>query len=661
MKHALRGCLVCSVALNLWFRLEPVLAGARADDLLTVPGAARLGTAGAAEPVVTTIAFLRSLLDPVDYVPTDTTTLHTVEGVVTTHVNLTGPSANALFYLQDASGGIAVYWSGATNRFVPQAGDAVRVTAPLTQRDGLLELAPAVSKPQTSVTLLSTGNLLPTPIPLDFGWKTRADLIEPFEGSYVVVSNVVLEASPERFKAGSNVTLTNEAGDTFTLWIDGRTDIAGQPKPGAPVTIVGVLGQYDTTTTGPRTDGYEVIPTRLADLHSATKAPGVWFTNVLEHLTRPGDAPTNSFSEVVLRPGESLTLQVAVVDTEGGEANVAVTGDLPPCAQWTVPEASGSALQASFRMQPTEAEAGHPYLITLSAWNQEATNTVAWTLYVPTLPERGMTINEYLANPTSVSTSAFFNPLRRTSPAARPSTEDEYVELLNGSNQALELAGWTLSDSNAVRLRFTNSLVVGAGQALIACGGALETAPPDLDVPVVAAHETAAGLSLNNDGDAIVLRNAAGNLVERVVYSAKQVAKDGSMTRWPDATGPFVAQTSVAPLPVSPGRTADGLPFVGPPVTIDPIIGLTIDGATDGTLRLHWAATNTLAYTVWVANTPEGPYEPLIRDVTGAEPIELLPAQGPARFFRVSGEVRAQGAPAGWPARELSPLRRLGP
>src|SRR5690606_10048522 len=43
------------------------------------------------EPIVTNIAYLRTRMDPVDFSPTDTTNLYSVEGIVTTPVNLTTP------------------------------------------------------------------------------------------------------------------------------------------------------------------------------------------------------------------------------------------------------------------------------------------------------------------------------------------------------------------------------------------------------------------------------------------------------------------------------------------------------------------------------------------------------------------------------------------
>jgi hypothetical protein len=49
------------------------------------------------------------------------------------------------------------------------------------------------------------------------------------------------------------------------------TEVIGQPKPTTPVSLVGVLGQFDNAD--PRAGGYQLIVTRLADVISGV-VPG---------------------------------------------------------------------------------------------------------------------------------------------------------------------------------------------------------------------------------------------------------------------------------------------------------------------------------------------------------------------------------------------------
>jgi hypothetical protein len=218
---------------------------------------------------VTTIAYLRSLEDPLNYLPTDTNTLFTVEGIVTTYTNLT-TATNTLFYIQDITAGVAVFVEDG-NYIRPRAGDLVRVTAPLTAFSGLLELRINAGAPGESAVVLSSNNPLPAPTTLQFGWQNDPATMELQEGKYVLMAGVHLDTSTTSiFTVPGNATgvlvlATNASGELFNVRIDKRVgDIIGQPIPVGPVAVLGVLNQFDTTN--PRTSGYQVTPTRYADI-----------------------------------------------------------------------------------------------------------------------------------------------------------------------------------------------------------------------------------------------------------------------------------------------------------------------------------------------------------------------------------------------------------
>src|SRR5439155_22487639 len=102
-----------------------------------------------------------SMVNPVTFAPTYTSWSYTITGIVTTWADMTGV-ANTEFYMQDASGGIVVFWSGASGTTnLPPAGALVQVTGPLNCFSGLLEIEPVFSNPLQSVTILSTNNPLP--------------------------------------------------------------------------------------------------------------------------------------------------------------------------------------------------------------------------------------------------------------------------------------------------------------------------------------------------------------------------------------------------------------------------------------------------------------------------------------------------------------------
>jgi hypothetical protein len=219
-------------------------------------------------PVFTNIAYLRTKMDPVEFNPIDTTTLYAAEGIVTTPVNLTTP-ANAQFYMQDNTGGIAVFvLGGAAIR--PAQGDRVRVTGPLGHFNGLFELNLDGANFTHSVEILSSGNPLPQPALFNFATLANVPTMEAsVEGSYLVISNVFLQNAGSTFGSGVNYRMTNLNGLTAELRIDTRAlDVIGQTIPAFASSIKGVMGQFDGSA--PHNTGYQFFLTLYSDLVAGT-------------------------------------------------------------------------------------------------------------------------------------------------------------------------------------------------------------------------------------------------------------------------------------------------------------------------------------------------------------------------------------------------------
>jgi len=554
--------------------------------------------------VSTNIAHLRTLVDPVNHLPSDTTTLYSVEGIVTTHANLTGvPSA--LFYVQDATAGIAVFWRNGADVFVPAAGDRVRVVGPLGHFNGLLEFLPVAGTTNHSVTLMSKNNPLPAPLPLEFAWQNDPAQIEKHEGSYVVASNVVLNVAEPTLPRTGTIEMADAQGQTLALFINAQTDIGGQAKPVTPVTVLGVLGQFDTSD--PRTSAYQLIPTRFADILTPNKAPTVRFTNVLESLVRPGDLPTNTFEEVSLRLGEKVTITAQITDASGKTISLKPSASGLPVS-WQTSASSGNPLTATLTFQAGAAEAGKLFTPALEAVNDLATNTTSWKIYVPTVAEQQVILSEFLANPATTNTAPHFNPLKRAEPAPNPSYQDEYVELANLGSADVNLLRWSISDSSALRHRFFETFLLQSSNAVVVYGGPLNGFAPALSVPSVPASEDVFGFGLNNSGgDSIMIRNADGNLLSRVIYSA--LPTDGSMTRYPNLNGDFVSQLSVSTNRVSPGTQWNGRLFSeSAPTTPPATISITALLSAASGLKLSWKAEPGRTYSVWRSDQVTGPY-----------------------------------------------------
>jgi hypothetical protein len=265
------GTRLLDGATNATLSLENVQAVNQGEYSVVVRNAAGTVTSDVAvltvvpdTAVVRTIADVRSTIADPATSTNDVASAEsfTVEGVVTTAVNLT-TSTSRLFYIQDATAGIAVFWRNGTQ--LPALGDRVRVVAPISFFNGLLQMVPNATNTATSVTVVGNGVALPTPAVLDAGANDFA-LLESLEGSLVVMRNVRVNRDAATFGSGQNVVVTNSAGRTgVILRIDSRvTEIVGTARPTNAVDIVGVLSQFDGSN--PRNTGYQVIPTRLVDI-----------------------------------------------------------------------------------------------------------------------------------------------------------------------------------------------------------------------------------------------------------------------------------------------------------------------------------------------------------------------------------------------------------
>lgn len=569
--------------------------------------------------IITNVAGLRRTVDDVNLRPTNTTQLYQAEGIVTTWVNLTTP-ANQLFYLQDDTAGIAVFFGGNSNA-VPPAGARVRVTGPLGHFNGLLQFNLGFANANHAVELLSTGHPLPAPRPTS---PTELLNLDPaavdfeYEGRLITFTNVTVDRTDPVFRTGGfNETIFDESGTPYTLRVDARTDIGGQPKPAGPFAIVGVLSQFDTSD--PRTAGWQILPSRFADILAPSKAPAIRATNFLSQLVRPGDLPVNTFREQSLRPGERLRIEAWISDPEGRPYQIAAVDEaaLPPGAAWTLPPAPANPLGhfgtnvAVFELTARAEDAGRLVVPALAAWNDTGTNLATWRVYLPNAVEQRLVLMEYLANPATSTNSPIFNPLRRDPPLANVniiSQADEYLELVNFGDQPLDLFRWRMADAVGVRHVFFEPAQIGVSNAFILYGGPLNGFFPNLDVPFLSSSDGA--LALNNDGDTIAIYNAETNLVLRVVYGPAGVSAGASMTRYPDLNGPFVAHSQVGELLVTPGRQFDGRLFSEPPVA--PPLDIVVRGALGpgGVFNLSWNARPGLLFSVWRTPALGAPFQP---------------------------------------------------
>src|SRR5205085_6228086 len=184
-----------------------------------------------------------------------------------------------------------------------------------------------------------------------------------------------------------------------------------------------------------------------------------------------------------------------------------------------------------------------------------------------------LVINEILADPQGSAATDLAGDANRD--GTRDSDDDEFVEILNNSSEAVDISGVVISDSTTSRFTFPANTILSSGRAAIIFGGG----NPPLNDPAFGGSLVfkTSSLSLNNSGDTVTLKLAISGsdiVIAAQTYGAEGGA-DQSLTRSPDAEvmstgGNFIGHTA-APSSIgrafSPGTRIDGTPFGSPPVT----------------------------------------------------------------------------------------------
>ena len=595
-----------------------------------------------------TIAQFRSMVDG-SYNPTNTTSVFTIQGTVTTWTNMTGP-ANTEFYMQDSTAGIAVFWSGANSTNLPPAGAVVKMSAPMAAFDGLIEIEPVFTNTLHKVTVVSTGNPLPVPQPLPFDPNVTFAQLKAMESSYFVASNVTLTAGAT-FTSGVNepitanasnvwtapmfsLTFTNLQGEQFTMYLNAYTGIPGNAKPSGPVTIYGVLGYFNGV-------GFEFTPSRYADIISY-----IHTTNVLSHLTRPGDQPTNTFAENFLLPGGTLTTYANIGDPAGG--NVTLTplmAGLPASASWSN-ITNGPNGTAIFHFTPVNADSGSNYVVNLAVTSTVGTAfTNSFTVYVPDTNEQQIALSEFLANPATNSSAPNFNPLHRSTDTLGVATNDQYLELVNLSGLDFT-PGWTVDSGNILNLLFDSNAGAGttlaASSGLVIFGGNLTEYP---NLPVVSAPATSLLFPTSGSG-LIELRNQNGYIIDRVVYSSSNLSTNSSLSRFPTINGAFVPQAYVSTSYTTAGLQYDDAPWNFVPQIPTGVSNIVVS-VTNKQAVLRFTAVPNQATTLWSGNDLTDPFavifgQPFSTPSGVFSVTNLPPAQ---QFYFITTQTNRQLAP----------------
>ncbi len=148
-----------------------------------------------------------------------------ISGIITN-----GPELGGIRYIQDVTGGIAIYDSDVSYF---ERGDSVAVVGILTDYNGLLEIVNV-----SGHTVFTQGNPLPSPLQL-----TPGQLAESNESELVELKDVVFTDGGNVFASNTSYYFSSQ-GESSSVYIRANHPLIGEPIPVSPVDLVGICSQY---------------------------------------------------------------------------------------------------------------------------------------------------------------------------------------------------------------------------------------------------------------------------------------------------------------------------------------------------------------------------------------------------------------------------------
>lgn len=191
-----------------------------------------------------------------------------VQGVITSATQFrTGAGVAGPSYIQDASGGMAVFSPSRVSEAVA-VGDEVILVGRVIQFFGLNQL-----DDQTRIVQRVRSGVQIEPLRVTLGTLLRdgAGGVEEFEGRLVQIDNVTVNTAFWNVEgAGTNYQLNDGTG-TLDVRINPGTNLVAQPAPSGQFTLVGVVSQFRNVS--PFIGGYQLMPRSRADIIAPGNAP----------------------------------------------------------------------------------------------------------------------------------------------------------------------------------------------------------------------------------------------------------------------------------------------------------------------------------------------------------------------------------------------------
>src|SRR5262249_14553465 len=299
-------------------------------------------------------------------------------------------------------------------------------------------------------------------------------------------------------------------------------------------------------------DGAEITrvtyPPPVISGQSATRSPDVSGA-FAAHLTAPG-ASGRLFSPGTRTDGSTFTAPVPFISSispqsavvgEGPIEVIVSGGGFDRSAQGVVDgEQVATVFESSTQLVITIPAAiingAGTRLMTVKNAASASSNGVVFTI----LARIGL--NELLADPPGSSPADIIGDANGD--GIRDSADDEFVEVVNRTASPIEIGGYSISDQDSRRFTFPPGTLLPAGAAAAVFFG--RPPPGRFGNAAVNGLIFTAPLSLNNGGDTLTLKDAAGQIVETIAYGPEG-GQDDALNRSPEIVGTHFAKHSTLP------------------------------------------------------------------------------------------------------------------
>ncbi|WP_430406542.1 phospholipase D-like domain-containing protein [Fluviicola sp.] len=171
-------------------------------------------------------------------------------------VALNGPELPNIRYIQDATGGIAIY---GTNVTAIQQGDSVLITGTMTNYNNLAEVTPV-----TSMSVLSNVALPAAQLITDI-----STISELHESELLHFDGCTFANGGATFAGNSNYNITM-GGQTMQVRITNGSPLVGEIIPSGTVNLTGIMSQFCFTPTTGCTSGYQLLLRTISDIQSTS-------------------------------------------------------------------------------------------------------------------------------------------------------------------------------------------------------------------------------------------------------------------------------------------------------------------------------------------------------------------------------------------------------